>query len=89
MASNTYIQYYVDKPPKKLRRPKKQGRHKTPLEIKRSETISIHTTKKGKSIFLEEKRKTTMSQSAFGDMILFLGLEKYKQLFDSDNCFTQ
>lgn len=89
MASLIHTRYYVDGNSRAVRRITKQGRKSMPTELRRTQTIIIYTTKSEKDKFLVEKSKSSMSQSAFGDLILFLGLERYKQLFDSNNCSTQ
>ena len=89
MAKNIYTQHYVDGTSKDVRRFIKQGRRFMSPELKRAQTITIHTTQRGKERFLEEQKKSSMSQSSFGDLVLFLGLEQYKQLFESNNCSTQ
>lgn len=85
MASKTYIQYYVDGTKKEFLR-KKQGRHNSPKETLRTETIILHVTKDEKEKFLEMQKSSGFSQSFFGSIVLSAGI---RQLFDSNNCSTQ
>lgn len=85
MASNIFIQHYADGSSKKFRRLVKQGRRKSVLP-KATATIAIHTTDAEKIVFRETAKEYGMSESAFGNLVLFLGL---KQLSVTDNCSTQ
>ena len=85
MASKTGIQHYVDGTYKEFLR-KKQGRHNTPNEFHRSETIIIHVTKSEKENFLKMQKESGFSQSFYGSLVLSVGL---MQLFESNNCSTQ
>lgn len=85
MASKTYTQYYADGTSKVFLRPVKQGRHESVLP-KAIATIAIHTTEAEKVAFRDAAKLRGMSESAFGNLVLFVGL---RQLSVTDNCSTQ
>ncbi len=86
MASSTFIRHTIHGS-NLVRRAKRQGAPKKPDEMKNDATIIVHTRKASKARFLEAKRKFDgMSQSAFGDLVIFYGLEKLDELFESNNC---
>ena len=87
MASKTVIRHFADGTSKEFRR-KKQGAPVKPDEMKRTETIIIRATKEEKERFM--RMKFGMSQSAFGNLVLFHGLEAISnmQLSESNNCST-
>jgi hypothetical protein len=70
----------------RYRRAVKQGAPKKPNELKRNRRVMIYTTKQAEQRFIEMQNRCNMSKSAFGDMVLFYGLEAISKLFDSNNC---
>ena len=75
MAYNVYKRVTVDGKTTRYNRKGTQGAPTKPEEIKNTYTVIIHMTKRDYKRFMEAKGY--MKSSAFGRLILFLGLDSY------------
>ena len=53
------------------------GRNPIIPQLRRTAKILVRTTETEKSRFIEEQEKSGMSESAFGEMLLSIGLDSY------------
>lgn len=77
MATNTFTRTTVDGKKTMYTRKGTQGAPTKPNEIKNLYTVVIHMTETEYKRFIEAKQTTYMKSSAFGRIVLFLGLESY------------
>lgn len=56
---------------------RKGGRNPLPSELHRNRPVVIRTDQAGEARFLEAQIKSGMSKSAFGDLILSIGLDSF------------
>ena len=56
---------------------RKGGRNPLTADCRRTRQIVIHTLPASESRFVEAQRKSGLSKSAFGDLILSVGLDNY------------
>lgn len=56
---------------------RKGGRNSLPAEVKRNRPVTVYTDPAGEARFLEAQARSGMSKSAFGELILSVGLDSY------------
>ena len=77
MASNTYQRTTVDGKITLYTRKGTQGAPIKPDNVKNLYTVVVHMTEQEYNRFIEAKEKAQMKSSAFGRIVLFLGINNY------------